>query len=75
MRTTIDLPEDLHRVAKDYAHQRRVTLSEAVAELMRRGIDGTGRPQVTTDPETGLKMVRLGHRVTSEDVWALEDDE
>ncbi len=38
MRTTIDLPEDLHRQAKAIAYERDWTLSQAVSWLMRRGL-------------------------------------
>jgi hypothetical protein len=43
VRTTIDLPEDLHRQALSIARDTSRTLSEIVAELMRRGLD-QGRP-------------------------------
>ena len=75
MRTTIDLPDDLHRVAKALAHDRRQTLSEAVAEIMRRGIGAKHPLNFSVDPNTGLPIVRGGPLVTSEDVRSLEDDE
>ena len=75
MRTTIDLPDDLHRVAKALAHDRRQTLSEAVAEIMRRGIAGSRQLALVTDPVTGFVVLRGGPLVTSEDVAALLDDE
>ena len=75
MRTTIDLPDDLHRVAKALAHDRRQTLSEAVAEIMRRGIEGSPKRELVPDPVTGFLIVRGGPLVTSEDVAAMLDDE
>ena len=75
MRTTIDLPDDLHRVAKALAHDRRQTLSEAVAEIMRRGIAGSPRLELVPDPVTGFLIVRGGPFVSSEDVATLLDDE
>ena len=75
MRTTIDLPDDLHRVAKALAHDRRQTLSEAVAEIMRRGIAGSPKRELVTDPVTGFLILRGGPLVTSDDVAALLDDE
>jgi predicted transcriptional regulator len=75
MRTTIDLPDDLHRIATAVARDRRTTLSRAVADLMRTGL-GTGHePKITTDPLTGLRVMSLGRIVTSEDVLSLEDEE
>jgi hypothetical protein len=51
------------------------TLSEIVADLMRRGL-GQGQPtQLTRSTRTGLPVVRLGTVITTDDVRALEDDE
>jgi hypothetical protein len=73
VRTTIDLPEDLHRQALSIARDTSRTLSETVADLMRRGL-GQGQPQdVSRSPVTGLPVIRLGVPVTSDDVRALED--
>lgn len=76
VRTTIDLPDVLHRLAKNIAHDLDCSLSEAVVWLMRRGA-GDGRPAgiVGTDPLTGFPIVHLGRVVTSDDVKALEDEE
>ena len=38
MRTTLDLPEDVHRAAKSMATLEGVSLGEAVARLVRRGL-------------------------------------
>lgn len=75
MRTTIDLPDDLHQAAKSLAHDRRQTLSEAVAEIMRRGIAGSSVREIVTDPVTGFLVMRGGSYVTSDDVAAMLDDE
>jgi Arc/MetJ family transcription regulator len=75
MRTTIDLPEDLHKQALAIARDTHRTLSETVADLIRRGL-GAGRPAaLSTDPRTGLPLVSIGTVVTSEDVRSLEDEE
>jgi hypothetical protein len=75
MRTTVDLPEDLHAQAVAISRDTHRTLSETVAYLMRRGL-GQGQPAaVETSPRTGLPVVHLGRTVTTEDVRALEDDE
>ncbi|CAM3109957.1 antitoxin [Saccharomonospora xinjiangensis] len=74
MRTTIDLPDDLHRQAQSIARDSSRTLSEIVAELMRRGL-GQGKPAETTrSSRTGLPVVRLGRVITTEDVRSLEDE-
>jgi predicted transcriptional regulator len=76
MRTTIDLPEDLHHQARAIARDKRWTLSQAVAWLMRRGLK-TEDPsdEIRTDPLTGFPLISVGRVITSEDVKALEDDE
>jgi hypothetical protein len=76
VRTTIDLPEDLHRIARSIAGDENVTLSEAVARLMRRGL-GQGRQSDGTpvvDDGSGLPTVRLGVPITSEDVRSADDE-
>lgn len=76
MRTTIDLPDDLHKQAQAIARDTRRTLSETVADLMRRGLGaGSAATAVSTDPRTGLPVVSVGTVVTSEDVRSLEDEE
>lgn len=74
MRTTIDLPDDLHRQALSIARDTSRTLSEIVAELMRRGL-GAGRDvQITTSERTGLPVIRVGTVVTTESVRSLDDE-
>jgi len=74
MRTTIDLPEDLHRLAMSIARDTSRTLSDTVAELMRRGLGTSPDPIVSRSPRTGLPVVTLRRPITTEDVRALEDD-
>lgn len=74
MRTTIDLPDDLHERAKAIARDTSRTLSETVADLMRRGLAREGAAEVARSERTGLPVVRLGTVISSEDVRALEDD-
>jgi hypothetical protein len=75
MRTTVDLPDDLYEQAKSIARDTSRTLSDTVADLMRRGL-GKGRAAaaVSRSAETGLPVIRLGTVITSDDVRALEDD-
>ena len=74
MRTTIDLPDDLHALARRVARDRGTTLSDAVAELMRRGLNPTAVPSITISSRTGLPVVDIGRTVTEEDVRSLDDD-
>jgi hypothetical protein len=75
MRTTIDLPEDLHKQAQAIARDTHRTLSQTVADLIRRGLAAGSTTAICTDPRTGLPLVSVGTLVTSEDVRSLEDEE
>ena len=79
MRTTVDLPDDLHRIALGLSRDAGRSLSQTVVFLMRRGLsapDRLGEPASahTTDPDTGLPQVRSPRPVSSEDVRSLEDE-
>ena len=75
VRTTIDLPHDLHKQALAIARDTHRTLSETVADLMRRGLGAGRTAALSEDPRTGLPLVSAGTVVTSEDVRSLEDEE
>ncbi len=75
VRTTIDLPDDLHKQALAIARDTHRTLSETVAVLMRRGLGPGSTASISRDPRTGLPLVSVGTVVTSEDVRSLEDEE
>lgn len=74
MRTTIDLPDDLHRAATLIAHDRHQTLSRTVESLLRSALANDDHTTIEIDPETGLPTVRVGRRITAEDVAAIEED-
>jgi Arc/MetJ family transcription regulator len=74
MRTTVDLPADLHAQVLAIARDTHRTMSETVAFLMRRGLGESRTAGVAHSAATGLPVVRLGRMVTTEDVRALEDD-
>lgn len=75
MRTTVDLPEELHDAARSLARDRGTSLSDAVADLMRRGLGQRGTVAFGRSPTTGLPTARVGRVITSEDVRSLEDDD
>lgn len=74
MRTTIDLPEDLHRLAVGIARDQKISLSEAVALLIRRALGSPGGAELATSARTGIQVIRLGRAITEEDVRALDDE-
>jgi predicted transcriptional regulator len=74
MRTTIDLPEDLHRQAKAIARDTDRTFSETVVDLVRRGLERDVDAAVVVSERTGLPLVSVGRVITSDDVRSLDDD-
>ena len=76
VRTTIDLPEDLHRLTTAIARDAGTSLSETVTRLLRAALTTPGPVRVTTSGRTGLRVLSLGGGVvTSEDVRSLDDEE
>jgi hypothetical protein len=75
MRTTVDLPEDIHRVASAIARDSGSSLSETLTRLLRAALTTPGPVRVSASPRTGLQVASIGRAVTSEDVRSLEDDE
>lgn len=76
MRTTVDLPETVHRRAQALARARNTSLSAMLAELTVRGLASLEVPvTLETDPVSGFPVLSLGRTVTSEQVAHLLDDE
>jgi hypothetical protein len=81
MRTTIDLPADLHDAVTSIASHSRKSMNQTVAELIRRGLahpplaaDKSPKPGLRVDRSTGLPVIRSARPVTVEDVRSLEDE-
>jgi predicted transcriptional regulator len=72
MRTTIELPDDLHELARQLAHEGNRSMSEVIAELIRLGLR-PGRAEPSTGTR-GLPIVAVGRPVTAEDVRSLDDE-
>jgi hypothetical protein len=73
MRTTIDLPDDLHDLARQLAHENNQSMSEVVVALARAGLRPF-TPTTETTSKRGLPIVRVGRPITSEDVRSLDDE-
>ena len=73
MRTTIDLPDDLHRVALSIARDSRQTLSQTVATLMRQALNAADAERATGERQ-GFPLLRTRRALTAEDVRALDDE-
>ncbi|HEU0169184.1 MAG TPA: antitoxin [Chloroflexota bacterium] len=74
MRTTIDLPEALHRQLLAIARDRSRSFSQTVTELLERSLAPGKTSPLTRSEVTGLPVMNIGRVITSEDVRALEDD-
>ena len=77
MRTTVDLPEAVHRRAVQLAASRRQSLSSLIAEMTIRGMAFSGEPVVISRSEhSGFPTISLARSVvTSDDVADALDDE
>jgi hypothetical protein len=75
MRTTVTLPDDLHRRAQAIAHDTSRTLSETLTELLRRALDEGAVPAVSHSLHTGFPLVPIGKIITTVDVRSLDDDQ
>lgn len=78
MRTTIDLPDDLHQIVSSLAQHRRVSLSHSAVELMRRGlglsVDEGASALIARHSVTGLPVLATTRVITPDDVKALDDE-
>jgi predicted transcriptional regulator len=71
--TTVDLPDDLYKQVLALAQDTHRTLSETIADLIRRGLRAGSTAAISTDPRTGLPLVSVGTVVTSQHVRSLDD--
>lgn len=72
-RTTLQLEEAAMKVARTHAARHKLTLGQAVSELVRKAAD---RPVVTAD-RNGLRVLRLDPRspgVTAARINQLRDE-
>jgi len=76
MRTTVDLPDNLHHIALGLARHTGRSLSQAVVELMQLGLathpSDVALEQFMIDDGTGLPVARSQRLSTADDVTAVE---
>jgi hypothetical protein len=75
MRTTVDLPDDVHQIVTAIARDEGKSMSRTITDLLRRQLTPPAGPPISTDDRTGFRVVRLGRSITNEDVRSLEDEE
>lgn len=78
MRTTINLPDDLHQLAVALSRDLRQSLSATVEQLVRRGLDvrhGSAEgTQAGIQLLDGFPVLGGGRPTTTEDVRGLDDE-
>jgi hypothetical protein len=72
MRTTLNLPEDVYEVARSVAESKDISLGDALAELVRRGLspqprihEEEGFPCFTVPPDAS--PITLAQTLAAED--------
>src|SRR5947207_141223 len=80
MRTTIELPDDLLKLVRSIARETHRSVSETVADFIRRCLEANAVPQkeesqISRSKLTGFPTIHVGRVVTTEEVRSLEDDE
>jgi hypothetical protein len=76
VRTTVDLPAEVHARARRLADERHQSLSATLADLTIRGLASLGAPaKIVIDPVSGLPTLTIGHRITSAEVAEDLEDE
>lgn len=76
MRTTVDLPPAVHRRAVELARRRGESLSSVIADLTVRGFAQIDEPvSLRVDSRSGLPVLSIGRRITTDDVAEALDDE
>ena len=73
MRTTVNLPDDIYSAADSLAHLKRISLGDAIAELVRRGL----RPDPGVNTEKAFPCFAVpedAEPITLEQTLAAEDE-
>ena len=73
MRTTISLPDDVYEIARSLAHTRRISLGDALADLVRKGLGAA--PVVASDAVfPSFPVQRDAKPITLEQTLNAEDE-
>jgi hypothetical protein len=72
MRTTLNLPDDVHHIVSAFADARGLSLGEAVAELVRKGLRqgisaGSGSAFPCFIVPEDARLITLTETLTAED--------
>jgi hypothetical protein len=71
MRTTLNLPDDIHEVISSFASAKGLSLGEAAAELIRKGLRPTAAREESVFPcfvvPEGAGPITLAQTLAAED--------
>lgn len=70
MRTTVDLPDEVHQLARELAQQQSSTISRVLARLVADSLAPVPEPGRGV---RGMPTIAVGRVVTAEDVRSLDD--
>ena len=76
MRTTVNIADDVYELARNHAHARRISLGEAITELVRQGREQAGRKPLGIRYENGIPVFDTppdAPMITLEDVQRAQD--
>jgi len=76
MRTTVDLPDNLHEEVRRLAFDRRLSQSKVIADLVDQALrrNASTAELQPRSSETGLITVRVGRPITDAEVAAMDDE-
>ncbi len=76
MRSTVDLPPEVHRRVKLIAAQRNESLSNVIRDLAVRGLAALDDPErVVPSPITGFPTISSGRSFTADEIAELIDED
>ena len=75
MRTTIDIPDLAHQRLKVLAQAKGVSLGKLLVELSDQalGLSADAETAVITSPVTGFLKLKMGRRLSTEELKALDE--
>jgi plasmid stability protein len=75
VRTTVDLPDDVHTLLRSLARSQGRSFSETVAEILRHAVLPSRAASLRHDEVTGLVTADVGRPITAEEAATYDDDE
>lgn len=73
MRTTVNLPDDIYAASRSLAHFKGISLGDALAELVRRGLNPPSQVD-TSKPFPCFKLPGGATPITLEQTLQAEDE-